>query len=679
MFILCKTFARATSISFARFVLAVVLAGCYLNWAKYCRAQLDSADNNPQYQFRLTSIDGDLINVSTQNETRVWVVCFLGTECPMARQYAGRLSQMSQELSDQGVRFVGIDSNSQDSLDDLKNYATELGVSFPLAKDYDHQIADRYQASRTPEVYVLDHDLALRYHGAIDDQYQPGVARASVGSHFLEDAIQLILNGDSVQTPFVEATGCIIGRVKTENPDASVTFTRDVAPILNRHCVECHRAGEIGPFELISYESARGWAEMMLEVVENQRMPPWHADPNVGEFSNARHMPAEDKQLLRQWVEQGAAYGASDELPDPPSFTAGWRLPQKPDAVIAMSATPFNVPANGTVEYQYFVVDPGFTEDKWVTSAEVVPGDASVVHHSIVFVRPPDGESFQGIGWLGAYVPGQGAPAFDSKRARRIPAGSKLVFQQHYTPVGEIRSDTTRVGLVFGNEEDVKEELVTLIGLNQSFEIPPHANQHAVRGSINWKPDRGYLLSVAPHMHYRGKAFELLGVSEGRSNSMLRVPAYDFNWQHVYRFAEPVALETINDLQFEVQFDNSDKNPFNPNPNELVTWGDQTWEEMAVAFFEVALPRDTSGSLESSPDAAFNFGTPGEEIKQKTESVDDKVKRFFSDFDRNGDSIVSENETPAAFRHFGFFKFDDNEDGKLTAEEIRPYFESRRK
>ena len=192
------------------------------------------------------------------------------------------------------------------------------------------------------------------------------------------------------------------------------------------------------------------------------------------------------------------------------------------------------VPADGTVEYQYFVVDPGFKEDKWITAAEILPGERSVLHHSIVFVRPPDGAEFRGIGWLAAYVPGQGAPTYNPKFGRKVPAGSKLVYQQHYTPTGKEKSDTTTIGLIFGDEEQIENEVSTLIAVDQEFVIPPGAANHKVNAQFPWIPSQGNLLGFSPHMHYRGKSFQLTANMNGQEEILLNVPEYDFNWQHIY-------------------------------------------------------------------------------------------------------------------------------------------------
>jgi hypothetical protein len=247
---------------------------------------------------------------------------------------------------------------------------------------------------------------------------------------------------------------------------------------------------------------------------------------------------------------------------------------------------------------------------------------------------------------------------------RFIPAGSTLVFQMHYTPNGTEQSDLTKVGLLFGKDSDITHEVYSEIGLEQEFEIPPHAADYTVTAAPRRIPDHGKLLAVAPHMHLRGKSFRLVSRDGGNETVLLDVPRYDFNWQHVYAFADPPPLASIGKLEFITTFDNSAENPVNPDPAEHVTWGDQTWEEMAVAFFEIAVPRDGTGESKAEPPP-----DPAEEQRRKA-GVAQFVTRFFQRFDANGDGQVTRSEVPVAIDRFGFGRFDDDGDDRLTREEV---------
>jgi hypothetical protein len=321
-------------------------------------------------------------------------------------------------------------------------------------------------------------------------------------------------------------------------------------------------------------------------------------------------------------------------------------------------------PAQGTVEYQYFVVDPGFTEDKWITGAQVIPGSRAVVHHVIVFVRPPDGARFRGVSWITAYVPGQRTGMLPPGHGRFVPAGSTFVFQMHYTPNGTEQSDLSKVGLLFGNESEITHEVYSEIGLEQEFEIPPHAADFSVHAAPRRMPDHGKLLAVAPHMHLRGKSFRLWSRHGDGTSILLDVPHYDFNWQHVYEFAKPLPLDSIGTLEFRTTFDNSASNPVNPDPAEHVAWGDQTWEEMAVAFFEIAVPREEqeSPSSDLAPD-------PAHALRRRVE-IDQFVTRFFDRFDANRDGQIDRSEVPIAVDRFAYGELDEDGDERLSRTEM---------
>lgn len=622
----------------------------------------DSTINEPKVQqvneFELPGIDKQAVKLLRGSQPTV--VIFLGTECPLAKLYSARIQEIVSSFDDQ-VTLVGVSSNRQDSTEDLVTFAEKHKIRFPIGKDYQNKIADRFGATRTPEVFLLDPKLNIRYRGRIDDQYDPGITRAAPTRHFLKLAIQNLLAGKKLEVTQTEPVGCLIGKVKTKVTDSDVTYCNQIARLLQKHCIECHRVGEIGPFSLTDYDEVVGWSDMMLEVVEQQRMPPWHANPQHGEFLNSRIMTKQEKKWLAEWVQAGAPYGDRKELPEPVSYPTGWNLTKEPDETYQMKR-PFDVPSEGVIEYQYFVVDPKLKEDKWVTAAQILPGNRSVVHHSIVFVRPPDGGRFRGIGWLSAYVPGQRAFVLPKGRARLIPAGSKFVFQQHYTPNGSPQTDQTRLGLVFADPEEVTHEVFTLAGIEQEFEIPANAKNHKVSLKIRNLPRYGSLLSISPHMHLRGKSFRAFAETETSKGIICDVPHYDFNWQHTYVFKKPLSFESLKDISFDVYFDNSSGNPVNPDPNQLVTWGDQTFEEMAVAFFDVAVPLKIPEPASKTPKKT-NQGEPSAKVIAF-------VDRFFERFDKNRNELVEKSETPISLQGFGFWKYDANRDSKLSRDEV---------
>ncbi len=520
--------------------------------------------------FSLPATGGRTVQLTT--DAKATVVCFLGTECPLARQYAPRLQKMADAYASRGVIFMGIDSNLQDTLDEVAQFAQANNIRFPIGMDYDQKVAELLGAQRTPEVVVLDAQLAVRYQGRIDDQYLPGLTKPQATVSELAMALDAILADQPINVTKTQSVGCRIGRPKQPGK-SEVTYTAHIARIFRENCVECHRSGEIGPFAMTVYEELRGWGDMIVEVINDGRMPPWHASPGHVPLQNARSMREEDKQLVRQWVDAGMPYGDASQLPSETSVAKSqWYLSRDPDLELAMRSTPYTIPAEGAVDYQYFVVDPGLTEDRWIKEAQVIPGNAGVVHHAIVFIRPPDGVDFRGVSWLTAYVPGQRQHLMPAGSARRIPAGSKFVFQMHYTPNGTEQQDITRIGMIFADPAEVTREVITIMAINQDFEIPPNVADHPVNGRIKRFPKGGQLLAVSPHMHVRGKSFQLRMKQAGQENVLLDVPKYDFNWQHTYEFAAPIELDAVDGIEFTARFDNSSGNPVNPNPNTLVTW-----------------------------------------------------------------------------------------------------------
>ena len=617
--------------------------------------------------FRATAVDGR--KVEWDKSASIHIYFFLGTECPVARLYANRIQSLAEKLEPRGVRFVGLSSNSQDSESDLLKFAKELEIQFPLIQDLGQSLARFFHASRTAEVVVVDRFGTIQYRGRVDDQFAPGVKRSAPSSSELTRAIDEILDGKTVAIPSTPPVGCLISFERSEQKDAPVTFTKTIAPILYRHCLECHRTGEIGPFDISEYSELRGWADMIVEVIDQKRMPPWHASPEHGAFKNARQMTTLEIDSIKQWVAAGTPYGNADELPEMPHKVEGWRLAKAPDKIVAMREQPYVVPANGTVDYQYFVVDPKLTDDCWVSAAQVIPGNAAIVHHAIVFIRPPDDRDFNGIGWLTAYVPGQRATQFPPGYARLVPAGSKFVFQMHYTPNGREQSDLTQIGINFIDAAAVTNEVFTLVGIDQEFEIPPRSANHPVHASVPWFPKEGELIAIMPHMHLRGKAFQLRSKAGNNESILLDVPHYDFNWQHTYEFTQPLPFQDVTALDFIATFDNSTANPFNPNPDEYVMWGDQTWEEMAVAFFEVARPRKQSSTDEVPEDAARK------RIAKTNDDAPSPAQVAFADaylkrFDANQDSMVSFLEVPRIVQDYSFYRMDQDGDRLITRDEL---------
>jgi hypothetical protein len=473
------------------------------------------------------------------------------------------------------------------------------------------------------------------------------------------------LAGKEVSQPKTEPMGCIIGRIRDAQQDSEVTYSKQIARIFQNRCVECHRPGQIGPFALETYEDAVGWAEMIEEVVRDGRMPPWHPEAGIGHFRNDLSLAAEEKELIYKWVAAGAPQGDPKDLPEPKKFASGkWMIPGGPDAVFYMTEEPVDVPAEGTVEYRYYVVDPGFKEDKWVKVAEALPDNRGVVHHIIVFLKPPGGGLFgrggrgegnaqsnnnqeenlraaegnpeggqQGerrsgrgnadgqaaFGMLCGFAPGTRPYVLPDGMAKLIPAGWQLVFQMHYTPNGSPQKDRSSVGIKFCDPSEVKYRVATANAANAFFEIPPGDANYKVESELTYGGD-ALLISLFPHMHLRGKAFRYdLIHPDGRKETIMNMPRYDFNWQTSYVFDEPIKLEKGVTMHCTAHFDNSADNPYNPDPESPVRWGDQTWEEMMIGWFDIAVAKDANLRDVLPPRQRRNRGGP--QAGQRTDAA----------------------------------------------------------
>jgi len=387
------------------------------------------------------------------------------------------------------------------------------------------------------------------------------------------------------------------------------TFNKEVLPILQQRCQECHRPGEAVPFTMQSYKDTRPWAKSIKQAVITKKMPPWFADPHFGKFSNDRSLSQSEIDTLVAWVDGGAAEGNPKDAPVPREFVEGWTI-GKPDLVIEMPNA-YPVPAQGVIEYQYVILPTNLKEDRWVVAAEVRPGDKSVMHHVITSIREPGskwnvdmepGKVFvpaQGAraaallsGGLVGYVPGQALPSADTPhRATLLKAGSDIVFQLHYTPNGKATTDKTKIGLIFAKEPPKYQ----VIGGNSAafrLAIPPGDPDYQVVGTSTLAYDCD-LISMMPHAHLRGKSFQYrVTHPSGEVETVLSVPKYDFNWQLTYYLAKPMHLLKGTKIEVIAKFDNSTANPYNPDPTKEIHWGEQTFEEMMMGYYAVVVDAD---------------------------------------------------------------------------------------
>ena len=404
----------------------------------------------------------------------------------------------------------------------------------------------------------------------------------------------------------------------TSSPAANpskVTFAKDVAPIVQQHCQGCHRPGEGAPFSMLTYEDLRPWASEMKRMVQQRAMPPWFEDGHTEQFENNRSLTQAQIDTIVAWVNAGAPKGDPKDLPPPRQFVQGWAIP-KPDVVFQLPR-PFSIPDSGILEYQYVILPTGFTKDTWVQYVEAAPTDRSVVHHIVAYVRRPGSNYFKdqpkGVffeappaktgakadpddvpsDWLVGYAPGQPPDIFDHGQAKLVPAGSDIVLEVHYMPEGKATTDQSSVGLVLAKAPP-KERVMTLSAVNETFKIPPGDPNYRVDSSFTVRHDVT-LLGMHPHMHTRGKDMEYrLVFPNGETRTILNVPHYNWHWQLWYNLAKPIALPKGTKIECTAHFDNSANNSENPDPTKTVIWGQQSFDEMMVCFFNFAFPAQLS-------------------------------------------------------------------------------------
>lgn len=541
--------------------------------------------------FSLRDFRGKPHDLAALHDRPAIVIVFLGTDCPLVQLYAPRLVRLEKDLTAKGVPLWAINSNRQDTITQIGHFANRHHVTFPILKDPNGQIADRFGATRTPEAFVLDREQRVRYHGRIDDQYGVGVRRPEPKGTELADAVSDLLAGRPVRQPETKVEGCLIGRAPRVAPRGEITYSKQVARIVANHCLECHRPNEIGPFPLTNYKEVAGWAEMIREVVEAGRMPPWFADPRHGQFANDCRLSARERADLLAWIANGVPEGDPADLPKSVPFVDGWRIRQ-PDRVIYMRDRPFVVPAEGLVDYQSFEVDPGFTSDVWIQAAEARPGNRSVVHHHVAyFVPPKESRTISQVAHqIAGYAPGTPPFRYPPGTALKIPAGSKIVFQLHYTPVGTPQEDRSSLGIIFADPSQVTHEVKNKVALNFRIKIPPGESRYRVNSHYDFNQEQT-LVNLAPHMHLRGKSFRFdLVRPDGQVEVLLDVPRYDFNWQLRYDLAQPLKVPAGCKMVCTGIFDNSADNPSNPDPSITVRFGEQTWNEMMVGVFQTVEP-----------------------------------------------------------------------------------------
>jgi peroxiredoxin len=572
-------------------------------------------DDETAPDFTLPELSGKTVTLSLLKGKKAVVLVFAGIECPRSTASEPRLADLAKKYGD--VAFFVINSNWSETVEAIAERMRRVAFPLPVLKDHQNKIANLYGIDIQPSAVVIDGELKIRYRGLIDDHKTEDLVKHP----YLKDAVEAVLAGKQPETGRTQAVGCAIQKIGSGGVvSRGVTYAKQVARILNDNCVTCHRQGQVAPFSLETYEKAKAWSYEIANTTKQRSMPPWKPTTNHGFYYNERRLSDEDVALLDQWHAGGAPPGDLKDAPAPPKFPDTWML-GKPDAVLQAEGG-FELQAKGRDEYRCYVIKNPFDEDKWISAVEYRPGNPRSVHHIIGFLdlkglsEKKDAEdplpgyksdgSGPGIfpsGSLSGWAPGNLPRMLPEGTARLLRKGERLVLETHYHKTGRVEKDEgARVALYF-SKQPVKRQLHVATIINPAINIPPGAGDH--RMNALWPVgDHVHAFDVMPHMHLIGRTISVIAAfPDGTTKDLVVIKDWDFNWQETYQFREPVALPRGTRVKLEAHYDNSANNPNNPsNPPRAMRWGEQTTDEMCIAFVAFTLDRQDLTKPKPAPD-----------------------------------------------------------------------------
>jgi peroxiredoxin len=575
---------------------------------------------------RLTGLNGKALALADLKDREAIVVVFLSFDCPVSTSYAAALNELAREYSPRKVAVLGI-CPTTDEAAALARHAKEFQLTFPLFRDDKLSAAQAFQARIVPEAFVLDRHLVLRYRGRIDDGYAARLKKKTQTSRYdLREALDELLAGKPIKVAVTEAVGCPIQYEKPRVVSDKVTFHRDVLPIFQNRCQQCHRPGEVGPFALMTYKQAVNWAPDIKEYTRSHRMPPWKPTGGMA-FVGERKMTQKEIDTLSAWVDGGTPEGNAKDAPAPAKFTDGWQL-GTPDLVLEPKGET-TIGPDGIDHFRCFVLPTDLPEDKYVIAYEVRPGNRRVVHHTLHFLdtrgrgrrleqreqertkRPSEKDSGPGYpsrmlpgflpsGDVGGWAPGITPHYLSPGTGFYLPRGSDIVIQVHYHRTGRVEKDKTRVGLYFAKKPCKALQGVAAPG--RFLYIPAGADNYKVKGDM-WIAQDSTLHIVTPHMHLLGKSIKVtMTPPGGTATTLVDIAEWDYNWQETYFFKEPVKVKAGTRFSVEAVYDNSAKNPNNPStPPKLVLLGEQTTNEMCFGFIGLTTDDGSAAGMRFMP------------------------------------------------------------------------------
>ncbi len=579
----------------------------------HARAGESEPQTGSRISFPLVDLQGGIheLEQNDRNATRAFV--FLSTECPVSNSYLETLNRLYSDLDSETAELFGVVTDATVTRAAARKHFEEFEAAFPILFDPSALLASVLEPTHVPEAFVLNTSDVIVYRGAIDDTWgSVGRRRPEASKHFLADALWSAAKGEPVAVAQTEPVGCLFESFAGDGGEASVTYCRDIAPIIYSRCLNCHREGQVAPFSLDTYEQVAKRADWIASITEDRIMPPWIPHPGHDRFVGERWLTDRELSLLKEWADSGRARGDEADLPPRPEFIEGWRLGE-PDLVVKMPR-PFTVYANGPDLFQNFVIPIDIPEDRMVAAIEFHPGNKRVVHHCVLFLdsngaarklddatEEPGYSNFGGPGFaptgaLGGWSVGNTPRRLPGGMGRYLKQGSDLVMQIHYHPTGKKEVDQSEVGLYFIDKpvaETLKQpaKLVGSIWMaNYEMDIPAGESDYH-RSTSYTLPKDVIMVGVVPHMHLLGKSMKVTatlpgGGDEPVEKTLIDIRNWNYNWQDEYYYERPFKLPAGTKLTVDAVFDNSAENPSNPSsPPKRVTWGEETDDEMLFCFF----------------------------------------------------------------------------------------------
>ena len=575
-------------------LLGVGLVGC--DQVSSSQSAASGTINGPLVEnFALLDQQGQFHSLHYYSDAKLIVLFVQGNGCPIVRNALPALHEIRTEFADKGIEFLLINANLQDTRASVAAEADAFGIDFPILIDETQLIAESLNITRTAEAIVIDPNAwRMIYRGPIDDRLGYETQKKEAQQHYLRDVLTAYLNDEPVDFKERETLGCIISL-----PDRyqTISYSEQVAPILQQRCQICHQDGGVAPWAMTNYQAIKGWSPMMREVIRTKRMPPWQADPHVGTFSNDLSLTVSETQTLVHWIEQGSPRGEGvDPLQEQPVSVEQWPL-GVPDLMLTLAQQ--TIPATGLIDYRYQTAAIPISEDTWVRAVDFRPGNRTVLHHGFAFLMPPlkEGEDagqarLKASDVFATYGPGIEPEAFPEGVGRKLPKGSQFMVELHYTASGREEMDTPQIGLYFSTEKP--KSLFRVDGLyNDKIEIPPRTKHYQAEADYVFNQDV-ILYGLLPHMHYRGKSAQFVAhYPDGSEELLLSVPNYNFNWQRYYNLRQPKPLPAGTRIVLIGVFDNSSQNPANPDPEKMVTWGAFSTDEMLAGYLTFRYQNET--------------------------------------------------------------------------------------